>query len=124
MATDGSLAGMAISLPVRVLSRLFRRLFTEALETAFTAGQLAFFSALAHLKEQELPSSVTWPQSARPNGRSMQSARSPDRSRSASMSATIHTRRHFQQSTHCLISRMARFASSGKIIVAAASKSR
>src|ERR1700722_20341115 len=39
-------------LPVQVLSRLFRRLFTEALERAFTAGQLAFFSALAHLKER------------------------------------------------------------------------
>ena len=47
METDGSLAGLAIFLPVQVLSRLFRRLFTEALETAFTAGQLAFFSALA-----------------------------------------------------------------------------
>ena len=40
-------------LPVQVLSRLFRRLFTEALERAFTAGQLAFFSALAHLKERD-----------------------------------------------------------------------
>src|SRR5580693_3127715 len=39
-------------LPVQVLSRLFRRLFTEALERAFTTGQLAFFSALAHLKER------------------------------------------------------------------------
>ena len=36
-------------LPVRVLSRLFRRLFTEALEKAFCA--LAFFSALADLNE-------------------------------------------------------------------------
>ena len=34
-------------LPVQVLSRLFRRLFIEALEKAFTAGQLVFFSALA-----------------------------------------------------------------------------
>ena len=40
-------------LPVQVLSRLFRRLFTEALEKAFTAGELAFFSALAHLKEPD-----------------------------------------------------------------------
>jgi Putative transposase/Transposase zinc-binding domain len=38
-------------LPVRVLSRLFRRLFTEALEKAFRAGALAFFSALADLNE-------------------------------------------------------------------------
>jgi len=38
-------------LPVRVLSRLFRRLFLEALEKAFGAGQLDFFSALAPLRE-------------------------------------------------------------------------
>jgi len=38
-------------LPVRVLSRLFRRLFIEALEKAFRAGELAFFSALADLNE-------------------------------------------------------------------------
>jgi Putative transposase/Transposase zinc-binding domain len=40
-------------LPVQVLSRLFRRLFIEALERAFMAGQLAFFGALAHLKERD-----------------------------------------------------------------------
>jgi Putative transposase/Transposase zinc-binding domain len=40
-------------LPVQVLSRLFRRLFIEALEKAFAAGELAFFSALAHLKEPD-----------------------------------------------------------------------
>jgi hypothetical protein len=36
---------------VRVLSRLFRRLFIEALEKAFRAGELRFFSALADLNE-------------------------------------------------------------------------
>jgi hypothetical protein len=40
-------------LPVQVLSRLFRRLFIEALEKAFRAGKLAFFSALADLKEPD-----------------------------------------------------------------------
>jgi hypothetical protein len=40
-------------LPVQVLSQLFRRLFTEALKRAYVAGQLAFFSALAHLKERD-----------------------------------------------------------------------
>jgi hypothetical protein len=40
-------------LPVRVLSRLFRRLFLEALEKAFGAGELEFFSALAPLRERE-----------------------------------------------------------------------
>jgi predicted Zn-ribbon and HTH transcriptional regulator len=39
-------------LPVRVLSRLFRRLFLQALERAFENGQLAFFGDLAPLKEE------------------------------------------------------------------------
>ena len=38
-------------LPVRVLSRLFRRLFLEALEKAHAHGQLQFFSALEPLRE-------------------------------------------------------------------------
>jgi hypothetical protein len=37
-------------LPVKVLSRLFRRLFLEALERAFDAGTLQFFSALEPLR--------------------------------------------------------------------------
>ena len=37
-------------LPVRVLSRLFRRLFLEALERAFHKGELQFFSSLGPLK--------------------------------------------------------------------------
>jgi predicted RNA-binding Zn-ribbon protein involved in translation (DUF1610 family) len=38
-------------LPVRVLSRLFRRRFLEALETVHRAGQLQFFGEDAHLAE-------------------------------------------------------------------------
>jgi hypothetical protein len=38
-------------LPVRVLSRLFRRLFLEQLQAAFGAGALGFFGALAELAE-------------------------------------------------------------------------
>jgi hypothetical protein len=38
-------------LPVRVLSRLFRRLFLQELKYAFDAGKLRFFSSLAHLAE-------------------------------------------------------------------------
>jgi hypothetical protein len=38
-------------LSVRVLSRLFRRLFLEKLREAFAAGKLAFFGALAHLAD-------------------------------------------------------------------------
>ncbi len=39
-------------LPVRVLSRLFRRLFLEHLEKAFLADKLAFFSSLQKLRER------------------------------------------------------------------------
>jgi hypothetical protein len=38
-------------LPVRVLSRLFRRLFLEELRAAFAAGELGFFGDLADLAE-------------------------------------------------------------------------
>ncbi|MBC7684543.1 MAG: IS91 family transposase [Bdellovibrionales bacterium] len=38
-------------LPVRVLSRLFRRLFLEQLQTAFDGGTLRFFSSLAPLSD-------------------------------------------------------------------------
>ena len=39
-------------LPVRVLSRLFRRLFLEQLQTAFEAGKLGFYGDLAGLADQ------------------------------------------------------------------------
>ena len=38
-------------LPVRVLSRLFRRLFLESLQTAFEAGELGFFGEFAELAQ-------------------------------------------------------------------------
>jgi hypothetical protein len=40
-------------LPVRVLSRLFRRLFLQGLEALLAAGGLQFFNDLAALKEME-----------------------------------------------------------------------
>jgi hypothetical protein len=40
-------------LPVRVLSRLYRRLFLESLQAAFEAGALGFFSDLADLREPD-----------------------------------------------------------------------
>jgi hypothetical protein len=40
-------------LPVRVLSRFFRRRFLELLEQAFDRGELQFFSALEELRERE-----------------------------------------------------------------------
>ncbi len=39
-------------LPVRVLSRLFRRLFIKYLEKAFNSGQLRFFSSLLPLQDR------------------------------------------------------------------------
>jgi hypothetical protein len=39
-------------LPVRVLSRLFRRLFLESLQKAFDSGKLQFFAALEPLRER------------------------------------------------------------------------
>lgn len=38
-------------LPVRVLSRLFRRLFLASLDEAFAQGELSFFNELAHLND-------------------------------------------------------------------------
>jgi Putative transposase len=38
-------------LPVRVLSRLFRRLFLQGLEAMHAAGELQFFTDLATLKD-------------------------------------------------------------------------
>jgi hypothetical protein len=38
-------------LPVRVLSRLFRRLFLKYLQNAFDAGKLQFFNSLEHLRD-------------------------------------------------------------------------
>src|SRR2546422_208253 len=40
-------------LPVRLLARLFRRLFLRELENAFNAGKLRFFTSLANLAEPQ-----------------------------------------------------------------------
>src|SRR2546429_1964284 len=40
-------------LPVRVLSRLFRRLFLEHLQAAFETGKLRFFSSLERLRDSK-----------------------------------------------------------------------
>ncbi|MFC0696027.1 IS91 family transposase [Paraburkholderia humisilvae] len=54
LAADGTRWGACrpgFFLPVRVLSRLFRRLFLERLQQAFDIGALGFFPSLAHLSE-------------------------------------------------------------------------
>lgn len=40
-------------LPVRVLSRLYRRLFLESLQAAFDGSKLKFFGDLAHLPSRQ-----------------------------------------------------------------------
>jgi hypothetical protein len=55
LSTDGSrwiACRRNFFLPVRVLARLFRRLFLEYLEKAFDADKLSFFGALAPLRDR------------------------------------------------------------------------
>jgi hypothetical protein len=52
-------------LPVRVLSRLFRRLFLEGLVGAFDAGELQFFGELARLGERQAFLAYLAPERAR-----------------------------------------------------------
>jgi hypothetical protein len=49
-----------IILPVRVLSRRFRRSFVESLEKAFDAGQLQFFSPLEQLRDRTAFRRLFW----------------------------------------------------------------
>ena len=53
MATRWVACRPGFFLPVRVLSRLFRRLFLEQLEQAYATGQLQFSGALAALHEPQ-----------------------------------------------------------------------
>ena len=62
-------------LPVRVLSRLFRRLFLERLLAAHQAGRLKFFGDHAASPTPERSRRI-WHRYAEPNGWSMPSARS------------------------------------------------
>ncbi len=73
-------------LPVRVLSRLFRRLFLDELRTAFTAGELGFFGELAVLAEPAASANC-----AGSSGWSMPSRPSADRLRCSPISADTHT---------------------------------
>ena len=61
-------------LPVRVLSRLFRRLFLEALEEAFDIGGLQFFGELAPYSDA-FAFEACWPVCTKPNGWSTPSRR-------------------------------------------------
>src|ERR1700730_4385380 len=52
MARNGVSCPAGFFLPVRVLSRLFRRLFLEYLVKAFDAGKVEFFSSLESLRDR------------------------------------------------------------------------
>jgi hypothetical protein len=67
-------------LPVRVLSRLFRRLFLEALEKAYADGELQFSPTWNPCATPQ-PSRNTWLLSAKRNGWFTPSRPSADRSR-------------------------------------------
>ena len=77
-------------LPVRVLSRLFRRLFLSYLDKAFTAGLLNFFSSLQPLLDRSAFLRHLAPP-ARQSGSSTPSRPSPARSRSSLMSGDTPT---------------------------------
>src|SRR2546429_1188128 len=68
-------------LPVRVLSRLFRRLFLQGLEAMHAAGELQFFTDLATLKDADQFRAYLAPLQ-KPNGSSMPKNPSPVLSRS------------------------------------------
>jgi hypothetical protein len=90
-------------LPVRVLSRLFRRLFLEELEKAFRSGS----SLLSCHYRTVRPSAVTWLRSANPNGWFTPSRLLLDRSRYSTMWDVIRTALR-SPTIACLISKMAK----------------
>ena len=104
-------------LPVRVLSRLFRRLFLEYLQKAFDAGKLRFFSSLEPLRESRAFRRYLAPlrqaRSAAPSG--VGRASSMDRSRSSNTSDAIRIASPFP-TIACATSRTARCASLGRTI--------
>jgi hypothetical protein len=87
-------------LPVRVLSRLFRRLFLTALADAHAAGRLAFFGEIASLRRREALATHLAPL-RRKNwfvyANTLRRARS-----GARLSRPLHApRRHREQPAHC-----------------------
>jgi len=75
-------------LPVRVLSRLFRRLFLQSLQAAFDAGDLGFFGNLAKLAQPTVFANNSQRYAA-PNGWSMPSRPSAVPSKSWLISVVI-----------------------------------
>ena len=78
-------------LPVRVLSRLYRRLFLERLRAAFDAGTLGFFGELASLADAGGLRRAICDRCAGSNGWSTPSGHSAARSRCSTISAATRT---------------------------------
>jgi hypothetical protein len=95
-------------LPVRVLSRPFRKLFLQNLQDAFDAGALRFFGNLAGLAEPTAfaPGSTN---SGGSNGSSMPSPRWP-RTGTGLSRPLYPPRRHRQQPAGLALRRQVRFA--------------
>ena len=77
MARAGSAAVQTISLPVKVLSRLFRRLMLEMLLAAHHAGRLQFFGDHAPPRRQGRVQGLSRTAASHPSGSSIASGRSP-----------------------------------------------
>ncbi len=100
-------------LPVRVLSRLFRRLFLEHLQNAFDAGKLRFFNALENLRGHCQFARYLAP-ARKANGSSMPSRPLPAPRRcSITLAATPTVSR--SRTIVCWISKLGKCASSGRI---------
>ena len=76
MAAVGSHASQSFLLPVRVLSKLFRRLMLEKLLAAHAAGKLQFFGVTPHLAERKAFAAFLAPLRKKQAGSSTPSARS------------------------------------------------
>ena len=79
LTADGRWIGCRPSffLPVRVLSRLYRRLFLQRLQAAFVGRKLEFFGALTRLREPAAFARHLAALRAISNGSSMPNVRSP-----------------------------------------------
>ena len=100
-------------LPVRVLSRLFRRRFLEELATAHRIGRLQFFGEYAGLADVRAFATGSR-RCAKWSGSSMPNARSPDRRRCSLICPATRTELRFRTSA-CWLSTSVASPSAGRI---------
>ena len=109
-------------LPVRVLSRLFRRLFLDELRAAFEAGQLGFFGDLADLADPAGFASSPPRSAARRMGRLCEAAVRRART-GAGLSRSLHPPRRHRQFAPGRRDRVATSPSAGRTIATTARRS-